>query len=168
MTDGGVGSGGWFGETQTWQISEIKSVLSIGVGKRGFIFRWGCEVESHPMFETETKMARRWKLCRRASPKTFELLPDDRIASRTSKMSHDRGWRAACDLTIWILRFHFEIREAARGVTAMVVGSGAWLDERSRDVTSKIESTPLGPKTRSEKSREVFSSLPPQTATPFF
>ena len=42
-------------------------------------------------------------------------------------MSHDRGWRAACDMTIWILRFHFEIREAARGVTAMVVGSGAWL-----------------------------------------
>ena len=41
-------------------------------------------------------------------------------------MSHDRGWRAACDITIWILRFHFEIGEAARGVTAMVVGSGAW------------------------------------------
>ena len=42
-------------------------------------------------------------------------------------MSHDRGWRAACDITIWILCFHFEIHEAARGVTAMVVGSGAWL-----------------------------------------
>ena len=44
-------------------------------------------------------------------------------------MSHDRGWRAACDMTIWILGIHFEIREAARGVTAMVVGSGAWLNE---------------------------------------
>src|SRR5258705_6316957 len=43
----------------------------------------------------------------------------------TSKMSHDRGWRAACGMTIWSLRFHFEIREIARGVTAMVVGSGA-------------------------------------------
>ena len=42
-------------------------------------------------------------------------------------MSHDRGWRAACDVTIRILQFHFEIREIARGVTAMVVGSGALL-----------------------------------------
>ena len=42
-------------------------------------------------------------------------------------MSHDRGWRAACSLTIWIPWFHFEIREIARGVTAMVVGSGALL-----------------------------------------
>ena len=45
----------------------------------------------------------------------------------TSKMSHDRGWRAACGMTIWSLGFHFEIREIARGVTAMVVGSGALL-----------------------------------------
>jgi hypothetical protein len=45
----------------------------------------------------------------------------------TLKMSHDRGWRAACSMTIWILPFHFDIREIARGVTAMVVGSGAWL-----------------------------------------
>src|SRR6059036_1263476 len=43
----------------------------------------------------------------------------------TSKMSHDRGRRAACGMTIWTLGFHFEIREIARGVTAMVVGSGA-------------------------------------------
>ena len=42
-------------------------------------------------------------------------------------MSHDRGWRAACGIKIWILRLHFEIREVARGVTAMVVGSGALL-----------------------------------------
>ena len=42
-------------------------------------------------------------------------------------MSHDNGWRAACGMTIWILRFHFETREAARGVTAIVVGSGALL-----------------------------------------
>lgn len=42
-------------------------------------------------------------------------------------MSHDRGWRAACGMTIWILRFHFGVGDVARGVTAMVVGSGAWL-----------------------------------------
>jgi hypothetical protein len=30
-------------------------------------------------------------------------------------------------MTIWSLGFHFEIREIARGVTAMVVGSGALL-----------------------------------------
>ena len=42
-------------------------------------------------------------------------------------MSHDRGWRAACGMTIWSLWFHFEIHEVARGVTAMVVGSGALL-----------------------------------------
>jgi hypothetical protein len=44
-------------------------------------------------------------------------------------MSHDRGWRAACIVTIWIPWFHFEIHSIARGVTAMVVGSGALLNE---------------------------------------
>jgi hypothetical protein len=42
-------------------------------------------------------------------------------------MSHDRGWRAACGMMIWSLGFHFVILEIARGVTAMVVGSGALL-----------------------------------------
>ena len=42
-------------------------------------------------------------------------------------MSHDRGWRAACDITLWILQLPFAIHEVARGVTAMVVGSGALL-----------------------------------------
>jgi len=46
---------------------------------------------------------------------------------RTSKMSHDRGWRDACDITLLIPWFHFEVDEGARGVTAMVVGSGALL-----------------------------------------
>ncbi len=55
-------------------------------------------------------------------------LSDSHVQScRTSKMSHDRGWRAACLGTTWIPEFHFEIREVARGVTAMVVGSGALL-----------------------------------------
>jgi len=40
-------------------------------------------------------------------------------------MSHDHGWRAACVVTIRIPKFHFDVREKARGVTAMVVGSGA-------------------------------------------
>ncbi len=39
-------------------------------------------------------------------------------------MSHDHGWRAACGMTIWIPQFHFESLSIARGVTAMVVGSG--------------------------------------------
>jgi len=42
-------------------------------------------------------------------------------------MSHDRGWRAACVVTIKIPKFHFDVRKEARGVTAMVVGSGALL-----------------------------------------
>jgi len=42
-------------------------------------------------------------------------------------MSHDRGWRAAGSLTMWSLGFHFGMDEEARGVTAMVVGSGALL-----------------------------------------
>ena len=42
-------------------------------------------------------------------------------------MSHDRGWRAACAVKIKVPKFHFEVREEARGVTAMVVGSGALL-----------------------------------------
>ena len=42
-------------------------------------------------------------------------------------MSHDRGWRAACLVTDWIPEFHLEGDEVARGVTAMVVGSGALL-----------------------------------------
>ena len=43
-------------------------------------------------------------------------------------MSHDRGRRAACGMTILILLFHAESPSKARGVTAMVVGSGALLD----------------------------------------
>jgi len=42
-------------------------------------------------------------------------------------MSHDRGWRAACRMTVWIPELHFEMDEVARGVTAMVVGSSALL-----------------------------------------
>ncbi len=49
-------------------------------------------------------------------------------------MSHDHGWRAACDMTLWILWLHFEIPSIARGVTAMVVGSGAWLGQRTGDM----------------------------------
>ncbi|SRR5260221_10670641 len=49
----------------------------------------------------------------------------------TSKMSHDRGRRAACGMTIWIPWFHFNSRSIARGVTAVVVGSGALLGERT-------------------------------------
>ncbi len=80
---------------------------------------------------------RRWKL----EPSTNETRSDHRpvfstacwtnasrmFLGRTSKMSHDRGWRAACGMTMWSLGFHSEIREVARGVTAMVVGSGALL-----------------------------------------
>jgi hypothetical protein len=51
-------------------------------------------------------------------------------------MSHDRGWRAACIVTIWILGFHFEMHEVARGVTAMVVGSGALLGRAEVDELS--------------------------------
>jgi len=75
----------------------------------------------------------RFENCRLSPPDAegfIGLLTDLRIATvfcLTSKMSHDRGWRAVCDRTIWILWFHFEIHEVARGVTAMVVGSGAWL-----------------------------------------
>jgi len=52
-------------------------------------------------------------------------------------MSHDRGWRAACDSTMWSLGIHFESHEIARGVTAMVVGSGAllglfWMRKKAR------------------------------------
>ena len=42
-------------------------------------------------------------------------------------MSHDRGWRAACIVTILNPSFHSKKHEVARGVTAMVVGSGALL-----------------------------------------
>jgi hypothetical protein len=43
----------------------------------------------------------------------------------TSKMSHEHGWRAAWVVTRWISEVHFELGEVARGVTAVVVGSGA-------------------------------------------
>ena len=49
------------------------------------------------------------------------------MRGRTSKMSHDHGRRAACRMTSWIVRLHLENREVARGVTDMVVGSGALL-----------------------------------------
>lgn len=47
------------------------------------------------------------------------------------KLSRDGSWRAACGMTIQSLGFHFEIREIARGVTAMVVGSGTFSALRS-------------------------------------
>jgi len=46
---------------------------------------------------------------------------------RTSKMSHDGSWRAACLTRNWILILHFESPSVARGVTAPGVGSGALL-----------------------------------------
>src|SRR4051812_8023692 len=49
------------------------------------------------------------------------------IDCRTLKMSHDLCRRAACGMTIWILWFYSESLSVARGVTAMVVGSGALL-----------------------------------------
>ncbi len=58
---------------------------------------------------------------------TYDCLHRARIAGPTSEMSHDRGWRAACRTTIQFLWFHFEFHSIARGVTAMVVGSGALL-----------------------------------------
>jgi hypothetical protein len=45
----------------------------------------------------------------------------------TSTLSHDRGWRAACIVTMWIPRLLIATHKVARGVTAMVVGSGALL-----------------------------------------
>src|SRR5215212_3055103 len=53
-----------------------------------------------------------------------EALEQQRTFCRTSEMSHDRGRRAACRTTIPIPWFHFENPSVARGVTAMVVGSG--------------------------------------------
>src|SRR5687768_16840009 len=45
----------------------------------------------------------------------------------TSKMSHDRGRRDACRIRNQVLWFQFGTLSIARGVTAMVVGSGALL-----------------------------------------
>jgi hypothetical protein len=42
-------------------------------------------------------------------------------------MSHDGTWRAACNVTTWILLFRCDHREVARGVTDPGVGSGALL-----------------------------------------
>ena len=42
----------------------------------------------------------------------------------TSEMSHDHGRRAACGITFHIPWFHFDFHSIARGVTALVVGSG--------------------------------------------
>jgi hypothetical protein len=46
---------------------------------------------------------------------------------RTSKMSHDGSWRAACSITIHFRCLHFETPSVARGVTDPDVGSGALL-----------------------------------------
>ena len=49
----------------------------------------------------------------------------ERIFCRTSKMSHDGSWRAACRSRISSLWFRFGHREGARSVTDPGVGSGA-------------------------------------------
>jgi hypothetical protein len=46
---------------------------------------------------------------------------------RTSKMSHDGIWRAACLIRSWIQILRFEVHSVARGVTDVGVGSGALL-----------------------------------------
>ena len=40
-------------------------------------------------------------------------------------MSHEHRGRAACLVTRWIPDYHFELSAGARGVTVMIVGSGA-------------------------------------------
>jgi hypothetical protein len=76
---------------------------------------------------------------------------------RTSKMSHDHGWRAACGMTIWILRFRFEIHEEARGVTAKVVGSGALLGSGARMKTHRRKAGDKLGKTRDLIFREAVA-----------
>jgi hypothetical protein len=77
-------------------------------------------------------------LANRSEPR---ITPDDRMHTfmllcpriycrsdcPTSKMSHDRSWRAACLITITIPLLHFYFTSKARGVTAVGVGSGALL-----------------------------------------
>ena len=82
------------------------------------------------MFVTEIKIVAEFREVSSALPQLFAGKPDcfliaanfrqavaneleefphgDRVARRTSKMSHDHGRRAACGRTIWILRFHFD------------------------------------------------------------
>jgi hypothetical protein len=50
----------------------------------------------------------------------------------TSKMSHDRSWRAACLISITNPLLHFYLHFIARGVTAVGVGSGALLGHTAR------------------------------------
>ena len=53
----------------------------------------------------------------------------------TSKMSHDRGWRAACGMTIWSPGFHFDYSyESTRRD-----GHGRWLWRLVRPVFSRLK-----------------------------
>jgi len=59
----------------------------------------------------------------------FKALLRGVFICRTSKMSHDGSWRAACLTRNWILILHLEAPSIARGVTAPGVGSGALLGD---------------------------------------
>ena len=136
VTDIGVGSGallGRFCRGRKWL--GLKSMIMVNrLGASSL--RWCCNLESHLSFETETFLRLRSRAghfliaatSRQRAAKTCGLSPHrDRIARPTSKMSHDRGRRAACRTTTWVLWFHFGTDSIARGVTDMVVGSGALL-----------------------------------------
>jgi hypothetical protein len=60
-------------------------------------------------------------------PETFTHLADAEVCGRTSKMSHDGIWRAACLITIKTTQFQFGPHKVARGVIEVGVGSGALL-----------------------------------------
>ena len=140
MTSPGVGSGALLAAWFFLATNSLRSSLGRVVGTTSFVFiRGSLSPTRHPESYHREPSFRNLMLTRATdksnhsrSTQTDRTLQgaahrDFCSAWLTSKMSHDRGWRAACLVTIWIPWLHFETPEVARGVTAMVVGSGALL-----------------------------------------
>src|SRR5438046_2076665 len=61
----------------------------------------------------------------------------ERLHWLTSKMSHDHSRRDSCRLRFRIRLLHSIILSLARGMTAVVVGSGAWLGVLDSDLQTR-------------------------------
>jgi hypothetical protein len=81
------------------------------------------------------------------------------IFRRTSKMSHDGIWHAACLITIRTTPFLFGTHEVARGVTDVGVGSGALLGLFRRPMSSSRSTISMWTTSKESRARRQQCSV---------
>jgi hypothetical protein len=100
--------------------------------ERSTFFTVNCRSHSDSMPSRSKPLTTENPVNSRLAPHPFAIMATTSFFCRTSKMSHDGSWRAACLTRKWIPTFHFDSASVARGMPAPGVGSGALLAERTR------------------------------------